>query len=118
MTSLDDDPLERSALERMHIIKEARAERPTRLRLVYADGQVVTVELAALVRAGGVFAALRDWELFSQAALDERGRAVRWPGDIDLCADALRIEGEISARRRAPRGARRVRTPVSNRRRS
>jgi hypothetical protein len=59
------------------------------LRLTFADGETHDVDLAPLVRRGGVFAGLRDETRFAEARVSERGRAVEWPGDVDLCADAL-----------------------------
>jgi hypothetical protein len=59
------------------------------LRLTFADGETHEVDLTPLVRQGGVFAPLRDEARFAEARVAERGRAVEWPGDVDLCADAL-----------------------------
>jgi hypothetical protein len=59
------------------------------LRLTFADGGTHDVDLAPLVRRGGVFAALRDEVHFAEVRIAERGRSVEWPGDVDLCADAL-----------------------------
>jgi hypothetical protein len=59
------------------------------LRLTFEDGGTHDVDLAPLVRRGGVFAALRDEARFAEVRIAERGRSVEWPGDVDLCADAL-----------------------------
>lgn len=64
-----------------------------RLRLIYDDGQTIVVDFTDTIRQGGVFAPLADPRFFAKAVLDQRGRAVRWPGDIDFCADALWLEG-------------------------
>lgn len=59
------------------------------LRLTFADGGTHEVDLAPLVGRGGVFAPLRDESRFADVRVAERGRAVEWPGGVDLCADAL-----------------------------
>jgi Protein of unknown function (DUF2442) len=60
-----------------------------RLRVRFNDGTEGVVDLAAFVRsaAAGVFAALRDENVFAQARI-EIG-AVTWPGGIDLAPDAM-----------------------------
>jgi hypothetical protein len=60
-----------------------------RLRVRFVDGTEGEVLLAGLIeRTGaGVFANLRDEELFSKVYL-ELG-AVTWPGDLDLAPDAM-----------------------------
>jgi len=50
----------------------------------------VIADFTPVVRPGGVFAPLADPAFFAQASLDERGRAVQWPGELEFCADALR----------------------------
>ena len=60
-----------------------------RLRVQFLDGTQGVLELAPLIHApdAGVFAALRDEALFSQAHL-EYG-AVCWPGELDMAPDAM-----------------------------
>ncbi len=58
-----------------------------RLDLRFEDGVAGTVELSDLV-GRGVFAAWRDSKVFAQVQVTEHG-AVEWPGEIDLCPDAL-----------------------------
>jgi hypothetical protein len=60
-----------------------------RLRVRFNDGLEGTVDLAAFIdsASAGVFAALRDENLFRQARV-ELG-AVTWPGDLDLAPDAM-----------------------------
>lgn len=65
-----------------------------KLRLSFEDGGAGVVDLAAIVQQGGVFTPLRDVKAFSQVSIGERGRSLQWPGEIDLCADALRLEIE------------------------
>lgn len=68
-----------------------------RLRLTYADGETVMADFGPLVRQGGVFAPLADPAFFAQASLDERGRVVQWPGELEFCADALRQQSLSAA---------------------
>jgi hypothetical protein len=59
------------------------------LRVHFVDGTEGTVDLSRLITSkdAGVFATLRDPELFSQASLDYG--AVVWPGELDLAPDAM-----------------------------
>ena len=45
-----------------------------------------------MFRQGGIFTPLADPDEFARVAIGPRGRSLRWPGDIDLCADALWLE--------------------------
>jgi hypothetical protein len=60
-----------------------------RLRVRFNDGVEGTVDLGGLVHSAsaGVFAALRDENLFRQARI-ELG-VVTWPGNLDLAPDAM-----------------------------
>lgn len=61
------------------------------LKLRFNDGVEGVVDLSA--EAGrGVFAAWRDASHFGAVKLAHGGRALEWPGEIDLCADALYLE--------------------------
>jgi len=61
-----------------------------RVRLRFDDGAEGTVDLSRLV-GQGVFAAWRDYEFFRRAFLAPQG-ALTWPGELDLCPDALYLE--------------------------
>jgi hypothetical protein len=63
-----------------------------RLHVRFNDGTEGTVELGDFLNSpsAGVFAALRDEELFRQARI-ELG-AVTWPGNLDLAPDAMHRE--------------------------
>src|SRR5215470_303622 len=69
-----------------------------RLHVRFNDGTEGTVELADFLNSpsAGVFAVLRDEDLFRQARI-ELG-AVTWPGSLDLAPDAM--HQEIKARGR------------------
>jgi hypothetical protein len=70
-------------------VAEVEALPGFRLRVRFNDGSAGLVEMAKFVNsdAAGVFAALREEELFRQVKL-ARG-AVSWPGDLDLAPDAM-----------------------------
>ena len=60
-----------------------------RLAVEFIDGTTGEVDLSRLVMSekAGVFAMLRDPEVFAQARL-EYG-AILWPGDIDIAPDSM-----------------------------
>ena len=88
-------------LDRLRRIREVKPKRPSRLRIVYDDGQAIEVDFAPIISRGGVFAPLADWDVFKKVRADSRGRSVFWPGEIDFCADALWIEGQQLNQRHA-----------------
>ena len=60
--------------------------------LHWAGGAQTVLDVAPLIARGGVFAVLADPALFAAVAVGPRGRSLRWPGDLDLDADALWFE--------------------------
>jgi len=78
----------------LHIIREFAVTGDHALRLTYSDGEVFVVGFAPVIARGGVFAALADAAFFRLVSVGEGGRYIEWPGEIDFCADALRMEGE------------------------
>ena len=71
-----------------------QAEPNSQLRLTYDDGEIITADFRPVINQGGVFAPLADPDFFLLAAIDAHGRAVEWPGELEFCADALRLEWE------------------------
>jgi Protein of unknown function (DUF2442) len=67
----------------------------TQLELLYQDGKCIIVDFQSIIEKGGVFSVLADPKIFSSVELGPRGRYIAW-GEIDFCADALRI-GSISS---------------------
>lgn len=61
-----------------------------RVWLQFDDGVEGTVDLSRLV-GQGVFAAWGDYAFFRRAFLASQG-ALTWPGELDLCPDALYLE--------------------------
>jgi len=68
-------------------ILEVRPQPEFKLFLRYDDAASGEVDLADLV-GKGVFSAWSEPGIFEQATITESG-AVEWPGEIDLCPDAL-----------------------------
>jgi hypothetical protein len=77
----------------LDVITEATPEANDVLRLRYADGAVIRVDFRPVIEQGGVFSALADPAVFVQVSIGEHGRSLEWPGAIDFCADALRLQG-------------------------
>ena len=59
--------------------------------LTWANGETTVNSLRHLAGTG-VLAALSDPAFFAQVRIGERGGSLEWPGEIDLCADALWFE--------------------------
>lgn len=68
-------------------ITEAKALPGYRLELRFDNGQHGVVELSEFVGLG-VFLAWEIPGVFEQVAVTSEG-AVQWPGEIDMCPDAL-----------------------------
>ena len=64
-----------------------------RIRLGYTDGQEYVIDFSAWLQSG-VLVQLQDSELFAQARIGPQGRSLEFPGGIDFCADALRVDAE------------------------
>ncbi|QJE73952.1 DUF2442 domain-containing protein [Aerophototrophica crusticola] len=71
-------------------IVTAKPDPSTRtIALTWEDGSETAYDLSAAIAQGGVFAALHDPAIFSALAIGPRGRSLRWPGDVDIDADAI-----------------------------
>jgi hypothetical protein len=62
-----------------------------KLKLRFDDGVEGVVNLSTEV-GKGVFAAWQDPQHFASVKIQHGGRSLEWPGEIDLCADALYLE--------------------------
>jgi hypothetical protein len=71
--------------------------------LRWANGATTVASFRHLA-GKGVFAAFNDPAFFARAAIGERGRSLEWPGELDVCADALWFESHPEE---APREQRR-----------
>ena len=59
------------------------------LRVRFASGKVLTVDLRELVHRLKGLRPLRDIAVFARTSVGEGGHSVAWPGDLDLGADRL-----------------------------
>jgi len=73
----------------MHRIESVNITSGPSLEIAFEDGTSGTFDLRPLIDAGGVFAALRDPATVARVRMGDGGRFVEWPGEIDLCADAI-----------------------------
>ncbi len=74
-----------------HTIQALAVHLPASLALTFADGVVLTVDLAHTIQAHHALAALGSTALFSSARLDARGGYVVWLDDeLEMAADNLR----------------------------
>jgi uncharacterized protein DUF2442 len=62
----------------------AAQPKPYRLRLEFDDGTAGEVDIGGLVEFHGVFATLRDPEVFRQVRLDVEFGTIVWPNGADL----------------------------------
>jgi hypothetical protein len=62
-----------------------------KLQIRFDDGVTGMVDLSGEA-CKGIFAAWRDPDIFSLVKIAHGGRSLEWPGEIDLCADALYLE--------------------------
>ena len=61
------------------------------LRLTYADGEKLDVDLHSWIQTTQALEALKSADIFKLATLAEDGRSVEWmEGELDLAADNLR----------------------------
>ena len=73
----------------LQVITDVQVEAGRGLRLRFADGLTGLVPLDTLTAPGGLLAQLADPGLFAKVAIGYGGRALVWPGEVELCADAL-----------------------------
>lgn len=77
-------------------IVEVRPTGGTRLFLRFDDGFAGELDLATILHFEGVFADLRDPEVFAKVRVDPEIGTVVWPNGADLCPDVLhaRLTGQ------------------------
>ncbi|HEX3602419.1 MAG TPA: DUF2442 domain-containing protein [Lacipirellulaceae bacterium] len=71
-------------------VTHAKALSGHRLELEYETGETGTVDLSALV-GRGVFSVWNDVNVYKAVRVTAEG-AVEWPGELDLCPDALYLQ--------------------------
>ncbi len=89
------------AIRMLAVIQSVSVEPDCALRLTFADGVTGVVKLGRGIHREGVFRQLTDPTVFQQVKVGDRGRYLEWPGEIDLCADALWRTIHDAARDRA-----------------
>jgi hypothetical protein len=62
-----------------------------KVRLRFDDGKAGVVDLSR-DSGKGIFSAWNDPAHFASVKISHGGRSLEWPGEIDLCADALYLE--------------------------
>ncbi len=62
-----------------------------RIWLRFDDGVEGNVEFSPYV-GRGVFAPWTDYAFFREGRIDESGRTLSWPAELDFCADALWLQ--------------------------
>ena len=80
-----------------HRIERIAARPGHRLLVTWHDGEEVSVDFSANIRAGGIWSELRSQDVFARVRIAEGGRAIEWPepsglhGEprIDVDADGL-----------------------------
>jgi hypothetical protein len=73
----------------LHDIIKARDVGDNRLFLRFDDDTAGILDIAALTRFDGIFAALQEPNCFAQVRVDRELGTVVWPGGADLCPDVL-----------------------------
>lgn len=79
----------------MKVIGSLRVVSDRTIELTWDDGTASIVDFTPIIEQGGVFAPLAAAAFFERAALDERGRVVIWPGELEFCADGLFEMGRV-----------------------
>jgi hypothetical protein len=58
-----------------------------RLELVFEDGESGVLDCKPIIAKGGVFARLRDPEVFRRAKVNEELGVVTWDGEVDIAPE-------------------------------
>jgi Protein of unknown function (DUF2442) len=80
------------------VIREAKPLTDFSVEITWEEGKVSVLSLHEIVAKGGVFASLRDPKVFGQLKVGEGGRWLEWPGEVDICADALWYQAHPDAK--------------------
>lgn len=64
--------------------------RPGRvMEVVFEGGRKTRLDIGPWIRSGGVWEALKSPAAFRKVSIGPGGRYIEWPGEIDVCADAI-----------------------------
>jgi hypothetical protein len=83
-------------------IARVQALTPQTLQVTFDDGEVVRVDLSAVIAAHPALAGLNHEAAFAQVQVSELGWGVEWPGEIDVGAPQLRRWADEQAGRVMP----------------
>ena len=70
-------------------ISAVRSQSAGLLRIEFVDGSSALLDLYEYIKRGQVFAKLSDPEYAGQYEIVDDGRVLRWPGELDFCADLI-----------------------------
>ena len=59
------------------------------LSIIFDDGEERIINLEAKAEKGGVMAQLAEPEYGMSWEIVGNGRVLRWPGEVDMCADVI-----------------------------
>ena len=79
----------------MYKIKKILQIADFKLVLEYSDGVSILADFMPIIQQGKVFQPLQDPNFFAKVNLDKTGRYIYWEGELEFCADALRIKGTV-----------------------
>jgi len=80
----------------MYKIKKILPIADFKLVLEYSDGVSILADFMPIIQQGKVFQPLQDPNFFAKVSLDKTGRYIYWEGELEFCADALRIKGTVT----------------------
>jgi hypothetical protein len=70
-------------------IRKATPRKGQLVDVEFEGGESVTLDVKPWIRSGGVWAALKETTVFRKVSVAPDGRYIEWPGEIDVCADAI-----------------------------
>lgn len=73
----------------IHRIIQAKSVGQYELELAFDDGSHGAVDFEPVIREGGVYAPLADADVFRKFSVNQNGRVLAWPGEVEFCADSL-----------------------------
>jgi hypothetical protein len=75
--------------ENLPVLRSVRPLANWHVQLSWVDGNTANVDLSEPIQRLKGLRSLRSPEVFAQVRLEEGGRSLEWPGDIDIGADTL-----------------------------
>lgn len=94
-TTLSGLDIQRLMYGQENVIVSAVAQGAGILRLSYSDGKDYLLDMSPLFSQGALMAELSRPEVFSAVEVAAGGRAIEFPGELDFCADSLRVDCEL-----------------------